>query len=325
MDAWLKRNFWVVVVVLGAVSTYFFAAGATQIVAGKYLPLDPAAVTPHAVNRGPSGAGSAVPPRVVSAREILETNPFDSVTGPIRELPPPSITIEQPISNDSGERLFSQCAGPTKLSITIVDPNNPKLSFAVFSTGEGSANKPMVREGGTVAGKEVAVIVREKVYFKEGSSYCFIGMFLPPPPPAPPTPQIPQPGVVQPLPGGAPAPIDPIIEKGIQKIDDTNFNVDRIVVDKIIENQAELMKTARIVPEQQNGKTVGIRLLNIRPDTLLGKLGLQNGDVLRTINGFDMTSPEKALEAYAKLRTAPEIVIGVNRGDKPTNIVFNIK
>jgi general secretion pathway protein C len=85
------------------------------------------------------------------------------------------------------------------------------------------------------------------------------------------------------------------------------------------------MKTARIVPEQKDGKTVGIRLLNIRPDTLLGKLGLQNGDVLRTINGFDMTSPEKALEAYAKLRTAPEITIGVNRGDKPTNIVFNIK
>ena len=48
-------------------------------------------------------------------------------------------------------------------------------------------------------------------------------------------------------------------------------------------------------------------------------------DILKTINGFDMTSPEKALEAYAKLRTSPEITIGVNRGDKPLNIVFNIK
>jgi hypothetical protein len=39
-------------------------------------------------------------------------------------------------------------------------------------------------------------------------------------------------------------------------------------------------------------------LFGIRPDTLLGTLGLENGDRLQTINGFDMASPEKALEAY---------------------------
>ena len=326
MDAWLKRNFWVVVVVLGAISTYFFAAGATQIVAGKYLPLDHAAVAPHGTNQPVSAASVAAPQRVLSAREILEANPFDSVTGPIHETQPVAL-MPEPVEeiDNSGERLFPQCSGPTKLSITIVDPQNPKMSFAVFSTGEGAAAKPMVREGGTVASRSVAVIVREKVYFHEGTSYCYIGMFMPPPPPAPVVTAVPmQPGVVEPIPGGPPK-IDPTIEKGIQKIDDTNFNVDRIVVDKIIENQAELMKTARIVPEQQGGKVVGIRLLNIRPDTLLGKLGLQNGDLLKTINGFDMTSPEHALEAYAKLRTAPEISIGVNRGDKPLNIVFNIK
>lgn len=324
MDAWLKRNFWVVLVVFGAIATYFFAAGATQIVAGKYFPLDPAAVQPHPVNK-PGGAPSAAPaPRSVSAKEVLESNPFDSVTGPIYETPP--VAISEPVeqTNDSGERLFSQCAGPTKLEITVVDPK-PKRSFAVFSTGEGAASKPMVQEGGSVAGKQVAVIVRDKVYFHEGPSYCYIAMFAPPPPAAAaPSVQPAGPQIIEPIPGG-PAKLDPVIEKGIQKIDDTNFNVDRIVVDKIIENQAELMKTARIVPEQANGKTVGIRLLNIRPDTLLGKLGLQNGDVLKTINGFDMTSPEKALEAYAKLRTSPEITIGINRGDKPLNIVFNIK
>ena len=76
---------------------------------------------------------------------------------------------------------------------------------------------------------------------------------------------------------------------------------------------------------RENGKVIGIRLLNIRPDTLLGKLGLQAGDMLKSINGFDMTSPEKALEAYAKLRTAPQIQIGIVRGGKPMNIEFNIK
>ena len=102
---------------------------------------------------------------------------------------------------------------------------------------------------------------------------------------------------------GAP-PVPAEIADKIQKISETEFQVDRSVVDKILENQAQLMRSARIVPEQKDGKIVGIRLFGIRPDTLLGTLGLQNGDRLEQINGFDMASPEKALEAYARLRTA---------------------
>ena len=50
------------------------------------------------------------------------------------------------------------------------------------------------------------------------------------------------------------------------------------MVDKILENQAELMRQARIVPEQENGKVTGIRLFGVRADTLLGTLGMENGD-----------------------------------------------
>lgn len=322
MDALLKRNFWVVVAALGAVATWFFAAGLTQLIAGKWLPLEPSAL---ATAGGARATGPALPAptaaRNLSAKSILESNPFDSVTGPIIEAPPAPVD-EAPV-DDSGERMFSPCSSGPKLEITIVDPQKPAKSFALLSTGEGMSNKPLVREGSTVGGREVAVIVREKVYFKEGSSYCYVGMFQPPqpaaPPPTPTAPVTADPGGM--MPGKVPADI----EKGIQKVDDKTFNVDRNVVDKIIENQAELMRSARIIPEQQDGKVVGIRLLNIRPDTLLGKLGLQTGDMLKSINGFDMTSPEKALEAYAKLRTAPSIQVGIVRNGKPTNIDFNIK
>lgn len=324
MDALLKRNFWVAVIALGAVATWFFAAGLTQLVAGKWLPLEPQALSTGG-GGGPAPASLLPAPpaaRNVSAKSILESNPFDSVTGPILEAPPPP--PESAMVDDGGERMFGPCSGGPKLEITIVDPARPARSFALVSTGEGMANKPMVREGSTVSGREVAVIVREKVYFKDGASYCYVGMFQPPnaaPPPAAAAPVIVEPGPAAGGPGKVPADI----EKGIQKVDDKTFNVDRNVVDKIIENQAELMRSARIIPEQQDGKVVGIRLLNIRPETLLGKLGLQTGDMLKSINGFDMTSPEKALEAYAKLRTAPSIQVGIVRGGKPTNIDFNIK
>lgn len=321
MDALLKRNFWVVVIALGAIATWFFAAGLTQLIGGKWLPLEPQALA--ASNGAGRGTLSLPPPtaRNVSAKTVLENNPFDSVTGPILDAP---VVVEAPVVNDSGEQMFPPCSTGPKLEITVVDPIKPAKSFAVLSTGEGMANKPLVREGSTLSGREVAVIVREKVYFRDGGSYCYVGMFLPPDAPKP-APVAAAPVMVDPGGPGAPGKVPADIEKGIQKVDDHTFNIDRNVVDKIIENQAELMRSARIIPEQENGKVVGIRMLNIRPETLLGKLGLQTGDMLKTINGFDMTSPEKALEAYAKLRTAPAIQVGVVRNGKPMNIEFNIK
>jgi general secretion pathway protein C len=124
---------------------------------------------------------------------------------------------------------------------------------------------------------------------------------------------------------GGPATVPQDIASKIQKVSDTEFNVDRSVVDKILENQAELMRSARIVPEQKNGKVVGIRMFGIRPDTLLGTLGMKNGDRLEAINGFNMSSPEKALEAYARLRTASNLNVKINRRGQPMSIDFHIK
>ena len=75
----------------------------------------------------------------------------------------------------------------------------------------------------------------------------------------------------------------------------------------------------------KDGKVVGVRMFGIRPDTLLGTLGLQNGDRLESINGFNMASPEKALEAYARLRTADHLTVQVNRRGANQNLDYNIK
>ncbi len=38
-----------------------------------------------------------------------------------------------------------------------------------------------------------------------------------------------------------------------------------------------------------------------------------------------MSDPQKALEAYTKLRTADHLTVAVNRHGTPVNIDFNIK
>ena len=69
----------------------------------------------------------------------------------------------------------------------------------------------------------------------------------------------------------------------------------------------------RIVPAFRDGVATGFKLFQIRPDSIYARVGIQNGDVIRRLNGFDINSPDKALEAYSKLREANHIEVEIER------------
>ncbi len=82
---------------------------------------------------------------------------------------------------------------------------------------------------------------------------------------------------------------------------------------------------ARIVPSFKNGQANGFKLFSIRPDSLYSKIGIQNGDVIQRINGYDMNSPDKALEAYTKLRNAGALDLTVERNGQSTSYHYAIQ
>ena len=263
-----------------------------------------------------------------NADVIIARNPFDSVTGPLNAVPVDVPVPEKNAVDNTDPLTAPVCDAPTVFIVT--ESHDPLWSVAALQA-PGEPRPRMHRVGDDVGGKKVEFIgynPRENtpaVWLSSGSTLCQAMLFkvqptlpaaaapaaaaAPPPPP----------------PSGGPNPVPADIASKIHKISDTEFDIDRSVVDKILENQAELMRSARIVPEQKDGKVVGVRLFGVRPDTLLGTLGLQNGDRLELINGFNMASPEKALEAYARLRTAPNLNVQVNRRGAPMTINFNIK
>jgi general secretion pathway protein C len=320
IDQLLKRHFWAVIVVLVALAAFLDAQGIMHIV-GASLGADETALTvPPLAMRLPAAPASATP-HATSADPILSRNPFDSVTGPLNLPPPaPEAAVVEKVPEIVDPYSAPICDG-VQILIIAASPD-PDWSFAALETPDQKGKSFLRRRGGDVGGKTVKFIGWDRVWMTSGSQLCQAQMFKPPAPPvasAPPAPPAPAPAA-----GGATAVSDDI-KNGIQKVGPTEYNIDRGVVDKILENQAELMRQARIVPEQENGKVVGIRLFGVRPDTLLGTLGMENGDRLEKINGFDMASPEKALEAYARLRTADHLTVSVNRRGQPMNLDFNIK
>jgi hypothetical protein len=114
-------------------------------------------------------------------------------------------------------------------------------------------------------------------------------------------------------------------EGGILKISYADFAVDRRVVNRALEQQAESMGQTRIVPQQVDGKVVGVSIFGVKPNTLLGMLGFENGDTLMTINGLDIREPEAALEAYSKLRNASELSVRLKRRGLPLILRYHVR
>jgi general secretion pathway protein C len=319
-DQLLKKNFWLVILPLIAIAALLNAKAITQLVGIGLMPDDKQLSVPPAVAKtAPHPASSS---KTASAEPILSRNPFDHVTGPLRA-PAVDDGAASAASVDTSDPWSAPPCDGVKV-LVIAASSDPDWSFAALSSG--SDKSQLRRRGGDFNGKKVHFVGWDRVWFQNGSSLCQAQVFKPgesapkaaPPPAAVASTETPA------TKGGAGS-LDPALAKGIQKVSATEFNIDRGVVDKILENQADLMRQARIVPEQENGKVVGIRLFGVRPDTLLGHLGMENGDRLQTINGFDMASPEKALEAYARLRTADKLTVSINRRGQNINLDYNIK
>ena len=119
--------------------------------------------------------------------------------------------------------------------------------------------------------------------------------------------------------------LEAMADTSIKKIDDTHYEIDKSLVDKVIANPMGAAKGARVVPAVKNGKPDGFKLYAIRPSSVYAKLGLANGDTLQAINGFELTSADKALEVYTKLREATSLQVSVTRRGKDMTINYSIR
>jgi general secretion pathway protein C len=113
--------------------------------------------------------------------------------------------------------------------------------------------------------------------------------------------------------------------EGVHKVSDTQYNIEQSEIDKVMANLNEVATDARVVPNFENGKSTGFKLFSIRPGSIYQKIGLQNGDVVQKINGYEMNSPDKALEVYQKLRDSKSIVVQMDRHGTVKTVNYSIQ
>lgn len=84
-------------------------------------------------------------------------------------------------------------------------------------------------------------------------------------------------------------------------------------VDDALADLGGLSKAARIIPSFRDGAPEGFKIFGLRPGTLLERAGLRNGDLIHTVNDLAITSPDRALHAYEKVKGAKELALLISR------------
>jgi len=101
--------------------------------------------------------------------------------------------------------------------------------------------------------------------------------------------------------------------------------IGRAHLQKQLQNFPALLSQARAIPHFINGQIGGFSVSDIVPGSLYQQAGLQNGDIITTINGEKITGAQQAMNIYTKLKNAPSLDLELLRAGSVQNIHYDIR
>lgn len=323
MQETVKRYFWVVVALAIALSAFFAAKLVNHIAAGTLLA--DAKRGPKVTPPAPSPS-APVAAKTKDGKPLVDRNMFCSTC-----LPPVPVAAADAAPSDPN--TVPMTGLPLLLVAThVTDERHAKEAFAtVLNTAtqkQGAywihddkkpGERPSIIPG---AGKVVAIHYKYVDFMNDASGRkerISITGEAPAPPP------VVAAVATDPKPAGDGDDLTASIDAGIKKIDDTTYEIDRSLVDKVLANPMAVAKGARVMPSSKNGEPNGFKLYAVRPSSVYAKLGFANGDTLHAINGMELNSMDKAMEVYSKVRDAQSLQVNVTRRGKPVTLNYTIR
>jgi general secretion pathway protein C len=318
MEQLVKRYFWVLNLVVLALIAGLSAQVVNNIIAGRIVALPTTPRAPAAAAKNLSVASPAVQTsdwaNAITERNLFNSAPVteDASDAGAEETTP---TGEIPLEDDENCR---KADGRIGLFATMVAQPS-EWSLAVVNDGVSTESR-VVKEETPLADAVVKRIYRRRLVLQRGGQFECVELGQPgqrgtgmssatstsaaePPPPAD---------------GGKAA-------QGVKKLGENKYEISREMLNEKLENLAELGREARVIPHYRDGKPQGFKLVGIRPGSLYSQLGLRSGDVIKGVNDEEITSPNKALELYEKLKNSSQVGVEIERRGRREQLDFTIK
>ncbi len=235
-------------------------------------------------------AAGAVPLGLAIEAEPPPPSPADIMASPLFRALPPETPTPEPTPDDA-------CDPGIRL-VAVIASERQERSYAAL---RGTFGTRSLAVGERVEEREVIAIERERVVLRsEQGSVCRLAMWT--------RPETREATATPSAPASSPG----------------HVQVSRAWVERLTADRAALMHLARIVPFEQDGQLVGVRLYGIRRASPLAELGLQNGDLVRRVNGMEVSDPTVALTLYSSIGQTQAVTVELERRGSPITLTVSI-
>lgn len=124
---------------------------------------------------------------------------------------------------------------------------------------------------------------------------------------------------------GQPAPGVPHAVTAVASTGAGSYVIDQRALNAALDNPAQAMSDARLLPSQKDGKVEGFRASEVKPNGVFSMIGIKNGDVLLRLNDFPMDSPDKALQSFIALKGQNRLKLDIIRDGQPQTFNYDIR
>jgi len=102
-------------------------------------------------------------------------------------------------------------------------------------------------------------------------------------------------------------------------------NIDREKINSSLKNINQLMSQVKVRPHFKDGKPNGLLLSHVQQNSIFKDMGLQNGDIVKGVNGKEIQSVDDALKFYDNLKSSSAVELQIERKGDPLSINYQIE
>jgi len=100
--------------------------------------------------------------------------------------------------------------------------------------------------------------------------------------------------------------------------------IDKSLIEHYAKNMDDIYKNIGISEVKEDGKIKGFRITFVRRGSPFSKLGLKRGDVIKSINGQEITSYNPAFETYKNIQDVENLTMVIKRGKEEMELEYEI-
>ena len=101
--------------------------------------------------------------------------------------------------------------------------------------------------------------------------------------------------------------------------------LDRKEVDSTFPDPTQLMQDIRVRAHFEGGKPSGFLIYGIEPESIFARMGLNDGDIIVSVNGRSFTTTAPTMEFYNALKRGGTVSLEIKRGESKQELHFGIQ